>query len=207
MFDTSKYEDPWTLDLTLPPLYIRTDRLVLRCWEPSDAPLLKAALDLSLEHLRAWLPSVVDEPSDLEGIQERLTRFRREFLAGEGFVYGLFDSDESEVVGGSGLMPRIGPRALEIGYWMRVDRINRGLATEATRALTLAGLALPEVDRIEIHCDPANTASTAVPRKLGYRPRETHRQEGATPEGQDEDTLVFELTDASHLTGPGRATP
>jgi RimJ/RimL family protein N-acetyltransferase len=202
MFDRSKYKDPWTLDGTLPPLRIRTDRLVLRCWEPSDAPLLESALDLSFEHLRAWLPWAVGEPSELEVVQERLARFRREFLAGEGFVYGLFDTDESEVVGGTGLMPRIGPGALEIGYWIRADRINRGLATEATRALTLAGLALPDVDRIEIHCDPANAASTAVPRKLGYRLRETRRQKSATPEGEDEVTVVFELSDARHLTGP-----
>lgn len=205
MFDRSKYGDPWTPDQVIPPLRIRTDRLVLRCWEPSDAPLLKSALDLSLEHLRAWLPWAAAEPSDLEAVEERLARFRREFLGGEGFVYGLFDADESEVVGGSGLMPRIGPRALEIGYWIRVDRVNRGLATEATRALTLAGLALPDVDRIEIHCDPANAASAAIPRKLGYRLREAHRQHGSDPEGQDEDTLVFELGDATHLMGPGQA--
>lgn len=205
MFDRSKYKDPWTLDLPLPPRRIQTDRLVLRCWEPSDAPLLKSALELSLAHLRAWLPWAVDEPSDLEALQERLARFQREFLAGEGFVYGLFPSDESEVVGGCGLMPRIGPRALEIGYWIRVDRVHRGLATEATCALTLAGLVLPDVDRIEIHCDPANVASAAVPRKLGYRLRETLRQKGSTPGGQDEASLVFELTDASHLACPGRA--
>ena len=36
------------------PYRIETERLVLRCYEPDDAPLLKEAVDESIEHL---LPS------------------------------------------------------------------------------------------------------------------------------------------------------
>ena len=36
-------------------------------------------------------------------------------------------------------------------------------------ALTAAALALPGVERVEIHCDEANRRSAAVPRRLGYR--------------------------------------
>ena len=36
------------------------------------------------------------------------------------------------------------------------------------RALTVAAFAFfPDVDRVEIRCDPANLASTAIPLKLG----------------------------------------
>jgi RimJ/RimL family protein N-acetyltransferase len=195
MFDTARYADPWTMNQPLPPLRIETERLVLRCWQPADAPLLKSALDLSLEHLRAWMPWAMNEPSPLDAVERRLERYRSEFLTGEGFAYGLFDPAETEVLGGSGLMPRVGPRALEIGYWIRVDRVGRGLATEAADALTGAGLALPDVDRIEIHCDPANAASAAVPRKLGYRLSRTLHENKLTPEGEPRDTLVFEMTD------------
>jgi hypothetical protein len=31
---------------------IVTERLLLRCYDPTDAPILKAAIDGSLEHLR-----------------------------------------------------------------------------------------------------------------------------------------------------------
>jgi len=37
-----------------PAYRIHTSRLVLRCWHPQDAPLLKAAIDTNLEHLRPW---------------------------------------------------------------------------------------------------------------------------------------------------------
>ena len=43
-----------------------------------------------------------------------------------------------------------------------------GWSTAASRALTEAALALPAITRVEIHCDEANTASAAVPRRLGY---------------------------------------
>ena len=158
--------------------------MVLRCWEPGDARRFRSALRANREHIGAWIPPARDEPSEPAAIEERLARFRSEFRSGVGFVYGLFDPSETEVLGEAGLMPRRGPGTLEVGYWIHIDHVGRGLATEATRALTAAGLALPEVDRIEIHCDPANAPSAAVPRKLGYRlvPRS---------DGGDGGTLVF----------------
>jgi len=35
--------------------------------------------------------------------------------------------------------------------------------------MTSVALAMPDVMRVEIHCDAANAASAAVARKLGYR--------------------------------------
>jgi len=189
------------LDLTLPPLRIETPRLVLRCWTPGDAPLLKAAIDGSLEHLREWMPWAMNEPSELGVVEERLGRFRARFLEGETFIYGVFDRSEAEVVGGSGLMGRIGPRALEIGYWIRVERTGQGFATEATRALTIAGFGISGVDRLEIHCDPRNAASAAIPRRLGYRHRETIRDEKETADGDPRDTMIFEITSGDEVPG------
>jgi len=44
------------------PYRIETERLVIRCYEPRDAPLLKEAIDSSLEHLQPWMPWALDEP-------------------------------------------------------------------------------------------------------------------------------------------------
>lgn len=48
-----------------PAYRIHTQRLVVRCWEPRDAPLLKAVLDESLDHLRPWMPWAQNEPEPL----------------------------------------------------------------------------------------------------------------------------------------------
>ena len=110
-----------------------TERLVVRCWEPRDAPLLKEAVDSSLEHLRPWMPWAHDEPQPLEAKVELVREFRGRFDLGQDFVYGIFSADESEAVGGSGFHTRHGEGIFEIGYWIRASRAGEGLCTEARR--------------------------------------------------------------------------
>lgn len=178
----------------VPPYVIRTERLTIRCWEPRDAALLKDALDTSLEHLRPWMPWALDEPKPLEEKIDLLRRFRGLFDLGQDFVYGVFDRDEGEVVGGSGLHTRVGDDALEIGYWLRASAVGRGLARETTAALTVAAFRVCEVDRVELHVDPANEPSLRVPRALGFA--EEARLRRRLPSGADgipRDMVVFTL--------------
>ena len=175
-----------------PPSRIETERLVLRSWKESDAPLLKEAVDSSLAHLRAWLPWAVAAPFDLEKTREQVSRFAARFEAEEEFVYGVFNRDESRVIGGTGLHTRVGPDALEIGYWVRVDETRGGFATELTRALTEVGLRTDGVDRIEIHCDPGNIYSRRVPQGLGFELIEVRDDD---LEGGRQ-TMVFQMTSA-----------
>jgi RimJ/RimL family protein N-acetyltransferase len=170
-----------------------TDRLVVRCWQPQDAPLLKDALDSSLDHLRPWMPWAHDEPKPLDEKIELLRGFRAAFDQGEDFVYGVFDRDERRVLGGSGLHRRVGDLGLEIGYWIRADAAGNGYATEAAAALTRAGLAVEGIDRIEIHCDPRNHASAAVPRKLGFHHEATLARRLRDPDGTARDVMIWTL--------------
>jgi RimJ/RimL family protein N-acetyltransferase len=177
-----------------PPYRIRTERLTLRCWEPGDAPLLKDALDTSLDHLRPWMPWAAEEPKPLEEKADLLRTFRGRFDLDEDFVYGIFAPDEQEVIGGSGLHTRVGPRALEIGYWIRASRTGNGYAREATAALAKAAFRVCAVDRVEIRIDPANEASLRVPRALGFAEEATLRRR--LPAGADDiarDCVVFTL--------------
>jgi RimJ/RimL family protein N-acetyltransferase len=177
-----------------PPYRIVTERLVVRCWEPRDAPLLREAVDSSLEHLRAWMPWAHEEPRTLESQVALLRRFRGEFDLGQNFVYGIFEPGEAEVVGGTGLHLRVGEDALEVGYWIRASRIGQGLATEATAALTRVAFEVSGVDRVEIRVDPANEASLAVPRKLGFEEEATLRRRLEPVAGGDpRDVVVFAL--------------
>ena len=180
---------------TPPPYRIETPRLVLRCWEPRDAPLLKDALDSSLDHLRPWMPWARYEPEPLEAKVDLLRRFRGWFDLGQDFVYGIFSRDESEVVGGTGLHTRVGDDAFEIGYWIRASRTREGLATEASAALTRVAFDVCEVDRVEIRVDPANERSLAVPQKLGFTQEATLHRRLPPSEGQEglRDVVVFTL--------------
>ncbi|MGZ4257477.1 MAG: GNAT family N-acetyltransferase [Gaiellaceae bacterium] len=172
-----------------------TERLVARCWQPADAPLLKEAVDASLDHLQPWMPWAYDEPQTLEQKVQLLRVFRGQFDRGENFVYGLFSADESEVVGGSGLHPRAGDDiSFEIGYWIRASAIGQGYATEATAALARVGLELCGADRIDIRVDPSNERSAAVPRKLGFvEEARLRRRLISYPGGEPRDVILFAL--------------
>ena len=177
-----------------PPYRIETERLVIRCYDPRDAPLLKEAIDSSLEHLRAWMPWAEGEPQTLEAKTDLLRGFRSDFDAGETFAYGIFDANETEVLGGSGLLPRIGPGGLEIGYWIRASATRRGIATEAAAAQARVGLEIGRADRIEIRIDPENVASLGVPRKLGFTEEATLRRRLPAREGEPlRDVTIFTL--------------
>ncbi len=147
---------------------IETARLVLRCWDPADAGLMKDAIDTSLDHLRPWMPWAESEPSTLEQKRQLLARFAEDFARGDDAVYGIFEPDERRVVGSTGLHPRLDGNAREIGYWIRADAAGRGLGSESTAALTRIAFEVDDVERMEIHCDPANHRSAAIPRRLGY---------------------------------------
>ena len=178
-----------------PAYRIVTPRLVLRCWDPRDAPLLKDAIDSSLDHLLPWMPWARHEPQTLAQKVELLREFRGQFDLGADSIYGIFDAGEERVLGGTGLHPRIGPGGLEIGYWIRADAAGRGIATESTAALTRVAFELAGVERVEIHCAAENLASAAIPRKLAYRLQE--------PAGDD---LVFTLTAAEFPESPAAGT-
>jgi RimJ/RimL family protein N-acetyltransferase len=176
------------------PYRIETERLVIRCFEPRDAPLAKEAIGASLEHLRAWMPWAEREPKTLEEQTELLRGFRSAFDSGEEFAYGIFDPTESEQLGGTGLMPRVGPGGLEIGYWVRASATRQGIVTESTAALTRVGFDVCGADRIEIRIDPGNVASLGVPRKLGFTEEATLRRRLPAPEGEPlRDVTIFTL--------------
>jgi RimJ/RimL family protein N-acetyltransferase len=162
--------------VTDPPYRIVTERTVVRCWDPRDAPALKEAIDSSLDHLRPWLAWAYSEPQTLAEKIALLRRFRGQFDLGRDFVYGIFGRDERAVLGGTGLHTRSGDDAFEIGYWIRAGHTGRGLCTEATAALTRVAFELCGVDRIDIRVDPANAASLAIPRRLGFVEEATLRR-------------------------------
>lgn len=189
------------------PYRLVTDRLVVRCWQPTDAPLLQAAIDASLDHLRPWLPWAHEHPQPVEATIELLRSFRGRFDLGEDFVYGILDPAEERALGGSGLHTRLGPGALEIGYWIRAGSTGQGLATETAAALTRVAFEHAGVDRVEIHVDPANEPSLRVSRRLGFVEEATLRRRlPPNPDGEPRDVVVFTLFADSWRASPVGST-
>jgi RimJ/RimL family protein N-acetyltransferase len=184
-----------------PAYRIETQRLLLRCYNPSDAPLLAEAVTENVEHLRPWMPWVYAEPEPLAEKVARLKRFRGDFDLGQNWVYGIFNPENTRLLGGTGLHPRVGERQLEIGYWIHKDYVNQGLTTEASAALVKVAFELIHVHRLEIHCDPANLASAAIPRKLGFMHEGTLRAKTPFLDGWS-DSMVWGLLETEYPDSP-----
>jgi RimJ/RimL family protein N-acetyltransferase len=156
-----------------------------RCRTEESAAFAEAVKE-SLEHLRPWMPWATPEAADPEWQRARRDGTAESWDAGTEFVYTIFLPGREPAAGGTvigtiGLHRRVGPGAIEMGYWIHAAHAGRGYATAAARALTGAALALPDVRRVEIHCDEANAASAAIPRKLGYRLARVDRRDPEAP--------------------------
>ncbi len=187
--------------MPVPAYRIVTPQLVLRCYNPADAPLLAAAISESIEHLLPWMPWAADEPEPLQAKIERLRRFRANFDLDRDFVYGIFTPQEKRLLGGTGLHPRIGNNALEIGYWIHKDYIGRGYATETSAALTKVAFEINKVERVEIHCAVENARSAAVPRKLGFR-HEATLKDRSFANGHTCDQMVWSMFASEYPASP-----
>jgi len=159
------------------PEQVEGEGVLLRGWRVADAEALARAVMESEDHLRPWMGWTAGEPQTLEERRAMLAEREREWRAGGDVMLGIFVGET--VAGSCGLHRRLGPTALEIGYWVHPSFTRRGLATTAARLLTQAALSGPEITHVEIHTDKANSASAGVPQRLGYRlvaesPRERH---------------------------------
>ncbi|MGH7471225.1 MAG: GNAT family N-acetyltransferase [Longimicrobiales bacterium] len=168
-----------------------TSRLTARCWEPADAALALEAIGASLPQLQLWTPWVVPQPFEIATLEGRFRQFHEQFQAGQHFIYGLFDHEQTRVIGQAGLYGRIGLGALEIGYWIRSDATGRGYASDATRALAALAFLECSAQRVQVRCDPEHVASAAIPRRLGFINRGIIRE--PTAHGSVRDTQVWEL--------------
>ena len=179
--------------VTAPSPRIETPRLVMRPWSADDAPALARALDASRTELARWTPWVLAESESIASLQRQLERFALQFAAGAEWRYAIFGRDESVLpLGGCGLFPRVGPGALELGYWLATTATGRGFATEAAAALGDEALRLDGVECVEIRCEPTNDASMRVPRRLGYRARPMPLLEPPTEGRPGGEVIVWE---------------
>jgi RimJ/RimL family protein N-acetyltransferase len=152
-----------------PPERIEAGLVVLRRVRAEDAGAIAAAVSASLDHLRPWMPWATEDAAGRPTQLARVEEADQMWEAGTSYIYSVLTVNHGTLVGEIGLHRRGDEGSAEIGYWIAASQARRGFGTLAAEAVTSVALALPGVGQVEIHCDEANTASAAIPRKLGYR--------------------------------------
>jgi RimJ/RimL family protein N-acetyltransferase len=124
------------------------------------------------------MPWIAFEPKSVQDRRAQIVQWEEDRAAGGDVVLGIWErpptpggdlrAGSPRLVGGTGLHRRVGPDGLEIGFWIHVDDVGRGLATRAARLATDLAFSVPGVEFVEIHHDAANPTSGRVAEKLGY---------------------------------------
>ncbi|MBG0814214.1 GNAT family N-acetyltransferase [Planomonospora sp. ID82291] len=179
------------MEQAAPPEQITAGPVVLHRVREADTESVAAAIGESIAHLRPWMPWAHDGHSTEDAL-DWIRRAEEGWAGGTVFGYLIRLAADGTVVGSVSLMARVGPGALEIGYWLHGGHTGRGHMTAAVEALTGEGLALPGIERIVIKHDATNHASGAVPRRLGYRQVGRVSREPVAP-GESGVEVVWEI--------------
>jgi RimJ/RimL family protein N-acetyltransferase len=153
----------------VPPAWpLRTERLVLRPFEPADADAF--AVGWASEE---WTSLLLSRPMNRAEVGEMV---RRRMDPGDGAFVGLVvATHDGTVVGDSMLhLQGTGLTEGEIGWTILPGSGGRGYATEAARAVLRLGFEHFGLRRIVANLDARNDRSAALCERLGMR-REVHR--------------------------------
>lgn len=170
----------------VPPVWpLRTERLVLRPFEPRDGDaFIDAWADESYASL--LLTRTMNESEVREMV-------RRRTQPGDGHFVGLVVEHDGEVVGDSILILQgTGLSEGEIGWTILPQHAGRGYATEAARAVLHLGFEHYGLRRIVANLDARNDRSAALCERLGMR-RETHRLGDFWSKGRWTDSYEYAL--------------
>ena len=191
-------EDPGPTFPAAPPdrIPLTGGRALVR-WSADRAADAMVSINESLEHLAPWM-AWAGEPATEAGLATVFATGEELWERRRDFGYSIVEADDERVIGGCGLHGRLDEHGLEIGYWVHVDRIGRGLATEVSRALTDAAFDIPGIERVRIQCDERNVRSARVPAKLGYVLQSVEVPEDGPCEGRS--TQVWFVEKAHWMT-------
>jgi ribosomal-protein-serine acetyltransferase len=183
--------DPHHPVMNQPREILTSGQVTLRRWRAADADAVYQVVMQSLEHLLPWMPWASGYRRD-DAVRFTV-QSEQDWESGVAYQYAIITDDA--VIGSCGLMRRIGPGGLEIGYWLHPAYTGRGLATAAVAALVGQAFTLPDIDRVEIVHDQANTASGGIPRRLGFTEIQRRtRAQGALAPGEVGIEVVWRLT-------------
>jgi len=173
---------------------LRSPRLLLRPYSPTDADQVFAAVDESRAHLRPWM-AWVDGHTSIDDSRDWCTHCAANWLLRAELTVGVFAAADGRLLGCASLHdPDWDLRAFRIGYWLRASAVGQGNATEAVHLLVDLAFGPLAARRVELRCDARNEPSRRVAERVGFVLEGQLRNACLAPDGQPADELVFALT-------------
>ena len=153
---------------------IHANGLLLRPWQPADAPAVARACQDP--EIGRWTP--LPSPYLPEHAEKFVGSFTRQsWTNGTAAPFGVFDPETGEVLGSNGLVS-IARGAGEVGYWIAPWARGRGIATRSTHAVATWSLTTLGLDRLAWRATIGNHASRLVAQRLGFQLEGVQRAAG-----------------------------
>lgn len=158
-------------------------------------------VDANREYLANWLPWV-PHTTQPEDVQHFIEQCRAQFDVGGGFNGCIrLGGEIAGCIGSHGVDPL--DRSTSLGYWLAEAHTGQGIMTRCCRALVEHGFSGLGLHRVEIRCAVGNTASRAVPERLGFE-REGVLREAQWLAGKPHDLVVYGQLAHAWQVSPGR---
>jgi len=157
------------------PYRIVTPSVVLRPFEPADAPAVAQLITDSLEHLRPWVAWAAHEPKPLHLKLAEVRGWRAAFDLDTGWHWAMRSADDGALVGALVMNRLPGGDAVDLGGWVGPACLRRGYNTDAAAAAARVAFEVVGATRVQACTDPANERSNGLMRKLGYTHEATSR--------------------------------
>jgi ribosomal-protein-alanine N-acetyltransferase len=169
---------------------LHTERLHIREFEPTDeADIHEYASDPEVCRFMEWGPNTHEETRTF--LARKLERMKNEPRT--EFELAVVLMAERKVIGGVGIrIKSTKHREGDIGYVLGRRYWNRGIVTEASRAVLDYGFTQLKLHRIYATCDAENRGSARVMEKLGMR-YEGRKRENAFEKGRWRDTVMYAI--------------
>ena len=143
------------------------DGAQLRPLEPWQAPEFLAHVDRARATVDPWIPWAAYS-TDLTSARATLQRYADRTAADTARIHGIWLN--GTLVGGTMFVRFDAPAGVcEVGCWLEPAGRGRGLVTRAVRLMVDWAIDVRRMHRIEWHCRPDNSASSAVARRLGMQ--------------------------------------
>ncbi len=152
---------------------METERLLLRCFCPEDAPRGAEICNNEKLHRATYLPY----PYTLEDAETWLSRRDAEFESKECYDFAVIEKASGILIGCVGAYHNAERQNADLGYWFDEAFWGRGYATEAAGALLKWLFSLDDVHKVCANHFGFNTASGRVMQKIGMTFEGTQRQQ------------------------------
>jgi ribosomal-protein-serine acetyltransferase len=143
------------------------DKLLLRSFQPDDAPALFKAVDESRRHLRPWL-RWVDATTKQEHILQFIQRTIVQLHNQEALELGIFY--DRQIIGGIGMhaWDHFLKKA-QLGYWVKEEYQGKGIVQKSLMYFIDFLFEKPGLNKIEIHFMTGNERSRKLAERVGCK--------------------------------------